>query len=176
MPQSDFSRKRTFSTPLLDVMKTALLTLAALTVGYPGLAASSAPTIEVREVNVHLLLIPSGELSEDIAAMPSFSSGNFRAALPIKPVDEEFRSYLIKVRLEATRAYYPQGNIGSISVRSARTKRVLYTSAIRNLHITQTGQAVVARFVEGYVCEPVDVIASVGNSRVTKRINFECGE
>jgi hypothetical protein len=91
-------------------------------------------------------------------------------------VDEEFRSYLIKVRLEATRAYYPQGNIGSISIRSARTKRVLYTSAIRNLHITQTGQAVVARFVEGYVCEPVDVIASVGNSRVTKRINFECGE
>ncbi len=157
-------------------MKTALLAIAALTLGTTGIAATPSRAIEVRDVNVHLFLTPSGELSNDIAAFPGFSSWNFRAVVPIDPKDEEFKSYLIKVRLGATGSLFQKGSIGSITVRSLKTKKVLYSSFIANLYIPQEGQTVLARLVDGYVCEPVEVIASVGKSRVTKRLNFECGE
>ena len=157
-------------------MKTAVLALVALTIGAAGVAAAPARGIEVREVNVHLFLTPSGELSEDIAALPGFSSWNFRAATPIKPQDEEFKSYLVKVRIGAPGSLFQKGSMGSITVRSQKTKKVLYASVISNLYIPKEGQTVIARLVDGHVCEPVEVIASVGKSRVTKRINFECGE
>ena len=96
--------------------------------------------------------------------------------MPIEPKDEEFKSYLVKVRLGASGSLFQKGSIGSITVRSVKTKKVLYASVISNLYIPDKGQTVVARLVDGHVCEPVEVIASVGKSSMTKRINFECGE
>jgi hypothetical protein len=140
-------------------------------------AARSAP-IEVRAVSVHLLLSPSGEFSEDITELPAFSSWNFRPIDPVKPVNERerFDSYIIKIRFGAAREVFQTGKVGEIVLRSIKTKKVLFTSSVENLYIGESGETVLARLVQGHVCEPVEIVASTGKSKITKRIDFACGE
>lgn len=138
--------------------------------------ASAAPAVEVRSVSVHLLLSPSGELSEDISALSGFSSWNFAPVVPAGLSGQRFESYLVKVRVGSQREAYHKGRVGSVSVLSRRTKKVLYTSAVAGLYIGANGEAVIARLVQGNVCEPVTVVVAMGSSRVTKNLEFLCGE
>lgn len=157
-------------------MKAAWVALAAQVLAGACLAATPTHAIEVSHVSVHLLFTPSGEWSEDVAALEGFASWNFEPVVPVGPVGEPFKSYLVKVRLRASGSLFEKGRVGSIAVRSLRTGRVVYRSTLRDLSIPAGGQAVVARLVDGPVCEPIEVTASVGRSRMTKRINFRCGE
>ena len=157
-------------------MKNGLaLLVAALSVGGVH-AAPAPPPIEVRAVSVHLFLTPSGEFSDDVAAMPGFSSWNFTPSVPTGRNDQRFESYLVKVRLGTKKEAFHKGHVGSVSVLSRRNKKVLYSSAVRGLYIGAEGETVVARLVEGHVCEPVTVVVAIGSSRLSKNLEFLCGE
>ena len=149
---------------------------AALFVAFHSVAATSKPPLEVRALTVHLLLTPSGEFSGDIAAMPGFSSWNFTPTVPVGSDDQRFNSFLIKIRLAGETESFHKASVGSISVLSRRTKKVLFSSPIRGLYIGPSGEAVVARLVDGHVCEPITVVAAVGPSSVWRDIEFLCGE
>lgn len=170
------SARRRINAIRLGVMKRLFLTLSALSFAASASIAAAAQPVNVQSLSVHLVLTPSGELSEDIAAMPGFSSWNFRALVPLKPLDEEFRSFLVKVRLESANEVFQKGQVGRVVVRSVTTRKVLFSSQISNVHIPRAGQTVIAKLVEGHVCEPVFVEASSGKSVVRKQISFQCGE
>ena len=122
--------------------------------------AAGAQPISVQSLSVHLLLSPSGDFSEDISALPGFSSWNFRAIQPLKPNDEEFHSFIVKVRLSSPKEAFQKGAVGRVVVRSVRNGRVVFNSPISSVYIPGTEGAVVAKLVEGNVCEPVVVEAS----------------
>jgi hypothetical protein len=157
-------------------MRIHLVLVAALFVASHSGAATSKPPLEVRALTVHLLLTPSGEFSGDISAMPGFSSWNFTPTVPVGPDEQQFNSFLIKVRLGSATEAFHKATVGSISVLSRRTKKVLFSSPIRDLYIGPGGEAVVARLVGGHVCEPIIVVATVGPSTVSRNIEFLCGE
>jgi hypothetical protein len=140
-------------------------------------AAITAP-IEIRALSVHVLLSPSGEFSENIADLPGsgFVSWNFELADPAVKEGERFDSYIIKVRFGAVQEAFQRGKVGTIVLRSFKTKKVLFASSVENLYIGQSGETVIARLVQGNVCESVEIIASAGKSKITKRIDFACGE
>lgn len=156
-------------------MKHLPFALAATLFAVPTSMAAAQP-VAVQSLSVHLVLTPSGELSEDIAAMPAFSSWNFRAVVPLRPLDQQFNSFLVKVRLESANEVFQKGQVGRVVVSSIKTKKVLFSSQIVNVYIPREGQTVVAKLVEGHVCEPVIVEASVGKSAIRKEIAFQCGE
>jgi hypothetical protein len=156
-------------------MKNRLILLFAMA-SIDVVGAAPPPPIEVRAVSVHLFFTPSGELSEDVAAIPGFSSWNFTPVSPVERASSRFESYLIKARLTSKTEGFYKGAVGTVSVLSRRTRKVLYSSVLRGLHIGSEGEAVVARFVEGHVCEPVTVVVAVGSSRVSKDLEFQCGE
>jgi hypothetical protein len=147
---------------------------AALLVAASAARASGA--VEVVAASVHLLMSPSGEFSEDVAAREGFSSWNFKPSVPIGQPDQEFHSYLVKVRLKASSEAVLKGKIATISVLRRDDHRVLYESKIGNLYFPAGGEAVVARMVDGLVCEPVTVVVTAGRSRVSKDLDFRCGE
>lgn len=151
------------------------LLVATLCIGGVN-AAPAPPPIEVRGVSAHLFLTPSGEFSEDVAATPWFSSWNFTPVAPGGHEGERFDSYLVKARLSSAKETFHKVIVGSVSVVSRKTRRVLYSSAVRGLYIGAGGEAVIARLVEGHVCEPVTVVVTTGSSRVSKDLEFLCGE
>lgn len=157
-------------------MRPSLAFSALLLIALRPVAAAPKPPLEVRALAVHLFLTPSAEFSSDVSAMPGFSSWNFTPTVQVGPDDQRFNSFLIKVRLSSAAQSFHRGPIGSISVASRRTKKVLFSSPIRGLYIGPTGEAVIARFVYGNVCEPITVVATVGASRISRDIEFLCGE
>lgn len=158
-------------------MWTQLTLASALILSGSSYAATHQSAIQVRTVSVHLFLSPSGEFSEDVTTIPSFSSWNFKPTVPLRGLEgERFEAFLIKVRLSSTREAFYKGVLGSVSVVSRHTKKTLYKSPIRDLYVGAGGETVIARFVDGHVCEPVTVVISVGSSRTTKDIEFLCGE
>jgi hypothetical protein len=141
-------------------------------------AASTAVPVEVRDVSVHVLLSPSGEFSEVAAGTKGSVSWNFMLAATDNPLhaDQRFDSYIIKVRFGAIQEVFQRGKVGEIVLRSIKTKKVLFASSVEDLYIGQSGESVIARLVQGHVCEPVEIFASAGKSKITKRIDFACGE
>jgi hypothetical protein len=160
----------------LGVVRPSLVLAALLLIALHAVAAAPKPLLEVRALAVHLFLTPSGEFSSDVSAMPGFSSWNFTPTVQVGPDDQRFNSFLIKVRLGGAAESFHKGPIGSISVASRQTKKVLFSSPIRGLYIGPTGEAVVARLVDGHVCEPITVVATVGASRISRDIEFLCAE
>ena len=141
-----------------------------------GAGWASAQTLSIKAVSVHLFLTPSGTFSEDITVLPDFAAWNFRAAVPLKPIDEEFYSFLVKVRITATGpGGFKEGRAGTVSLRSIKRNKVVYSSPIADIALPEGG-IVVAKFVEDQVCDPVELVVEVGRSKVTRRLNLRCGE
>lgn len=151
------------------------LYVAAGLLGVASVARASG-AVEVVAASVHLLMSPSGEFSEDVASRDGFSSWNFKPSVSAEQSDQEFHSYLVKVRLKADREVFLKGKTATISVLRRDDHQVLYESKIGNLYFPSGGEAVVARMVDGLVCEPVTVVVSAGKSRVSKDLDFRCGE
>lgn len=139
-------------------------------------AARAGDAVEVTAVSVYLLMSPSGEFSEDVATVEGFRSWNFEPSVPVGQPDQRFDSYLVKVRLKTDRAGFLKGKIATISIRRRNSHRVLYVSKVVNLYFPEGGEAVVARMVDGLICEPVTVVVSAGRSQVSKNLDFRCGE
>lgn len=139
--------------------------------------AAATASIEVRAVSVQVLLSPSGEFSENIADWPGtgFVSWNFALIDPLRE-GERFDSYIVKVRFGAAREVFQKGKVGDIVLRSFKTKKVLFASSVEDLYVGRSGETVIARLIQGNVCETVEIVASVGKSKITKRVNFACGE
>ncbi len=162
-----------------DVMRNsarqATLVLLILLAGWRPIA-HGAEVVTVKAVSVHLLLTPSGELSPDVSVMKDFKSWNFAPLAEGFPGGERFYSFLVKVRLDTGKEAYVKGKLGSIEVKSKARNRVLFRKSISGVYFPREGEAVEGFFVQGSVCEPVLVTASTGTSRITKELNFECGE
>ena len=157
-------------------MKQALAAISAVFLALPVSAGGASKPVSVSSVSVHLLFTPSGELSEDITALPGFGSWNFRSVNRVEPVDEPFHSFLIKVRLQSTGSVYRKGRVATVTVRSLQRKKLLYSASLDNVHIPEEGEAVMAKLVEGHVCEPIEILVQAGKSKVRKTIEFNCGE
>ena len=157
-------------------MKTPALALVASLALVAWLPAAAAEPVQVQAVSIHLFLTPTGEFSEDIAALEGFSSWNFTPAIPLRTPGRQFHSYLIKVYLKTAKEAYVRGKIASVEVRSQARKRSLHASTVSNLYFPAEGETVIARLIEGHVCEPVTILVSTATSRVTKNIDFQCGE
>ena len=157
-------------------MKRALTTISALFLALPVSAGETQSSVSVNSVSVHLLFTPSGELSEDVTALPGFGSWNFRTVNRVEPVDEPFHSFLIKVRLQSTGSVFRKGKVATVTVRSLQRKKLLYSASLNNVYIPEEGEAVMAKLVEGHVCEPIEILVRAGKSQVRKTVEFNCGE
>jgi hypothetical protein len=157
-------------------MKLRLGPLAAVALLVAAFAARASDAVEVTAASVYLLMSPSGEFSEDVAALKGFSSWNFKPSVSVGQPDQQFHSYLVKVRLRADGEVFLKGKIATISVRRQDDHRVLYESKIGDLYFPAGGKAVVARLVDDLVCEPVTIVVSAGRSQVSKDLDFRCGE
>ena len=161
----------------LCVMTSRIISLALFIffVGW-GTFARGAAIPTVKEVSVHLLLTPSGDLSPDVSEMKDFYSWNFAPFSKDLPSGQRFNSFLVKVRVKTGREAFLKGALGSIEVKSKANGRVLKRQVISNIYFPSEGEAVVGFFLQGIVCEPVLITARIGISRITKDLHFECGE
>lgn len=136
--------------------------------------ACAQALLQAKDVSVHLFLTPSGSLSEDVSALPSFSSWNRRALQPLQPLDEDFSAFLVKVKVPAGAATGLKS--GSLSLRAPQRGNKVVYSAPLDVRNAGSDALALAKWVEGQVCEPLELVVELGKARVSKPLDFHCGE
>lgn len=160
-------------------MNTVVVALvAALLCVSAAASGQTRPQLEVKSVTVHLLLTPSGVLTEDVLGMEDFESWNSR---PLSdklrlPTDQRFYDFLIKVRLSSDGEVLAKRPVGSIEVHGKKMKQLVARAALQNIYLSAGQEYVTGLLVRGHTCEPVVVTVSAHKSRIVRELQFACGE
>jgi len=159
-------------------MKSALAFLAVLLLTAATLCRADAPKkpVHVKQVSVHLFLIPLGVFSDDVTQMKGFGARNFKPFGSGIPENQRFDSFLIKVRLESGGEQYVKGRIGTIEVRSQKSRQIIERQHIRDLYIGPEGETATAMLIRDHVCEPLLVSVRLAQQRIEQTLSFTCGE
>lgn len=138
--------------------------------------AQGTPAVRVKTVSVHLLLSPSGDITEDVLAIKDFGSWNFIPLSKDLPNDQRFNSFLIKVRLAADGETYRRGKFGEVELRSKARKKIVARFPLDSVSFGPEREAVTAFLVRGHVCEPLVLTVNADKSRFVREVPFSCGE
>ena len=151
------------------------LCIGCLVLTAAALSAENSP-VQLDKVSVHLFLENRDTFSDDITSLFAFSARNFRPFGMGFSDNDRFHSFLIKVWFSSDRETFQAGEQAHVVVRSEKTGKIVFNSAIKGVYIGTDGQTVKPLLVSGYVCEPLIVEVRGRPKSITKTLPFECGE
>jgi hypothetical protein len=139
-------------------------------------AAQAQDRAKLDAVSVHLFLTKAGTLSPDVTEIPDFSAGNFVPSGTGFDDSERFYDILIRLRFTSPREVFAKGRQAELVVTDRKTRKVIKRERVSDLYIGSHGWAYVPVFLSNAACTPLEVTATGGGQRITKSLEFHCGE
>jgi hypothetical protein len=150
--------------------------LALVLLVFSSTLAGAQDRARLDAVSVHLFLTKSGTLSADVTAMPNFFARNFEPNGEGFAEGDRFEAVLVKLRFTAPREIFAKGQQAELVVTDRKTKKVIRRERIADLYVGSHGWTFVPVFIPKAACTPLELTATGGGQRITKSLEFSCGE
>lgn len=154
-----------------------LLTIAlALGLSCHATIASAQKRAHLEAVSVHLLLVRSGTLSEDITRIADFGSWNSESRGAALPDKEMFDSAVIRLQFHADGEVFAKGVQAKVTLRDQEGGRRTRTEDVRDVYIPPEGTAHKFIFLQNVSCKPLLVTVTGDGKPIRINLPFRCGE
>jgi hypothetical protein len=127
-------------------------------------------------ISVHLFLVTSGTLSDDVEKIEEFGARNFSVQGKGIKDNERFYSALIKVKLTAPKEVFAKGPQAEVVVTDRRTRKVVKRERIADVYIGSHGWTILPVWVQDAACGPFEIVATGSGRKIAKALEVTCGE